>query len=116
MLEPSKLRPSVIPRDQGDRIGFFATIGLLSLTTVNNLVSLNAKYSEDPSQVTFLSIELVIGLFILFNVLGNMWKAISVDTSIYSLVQVYIWILQLINRGLTKYKSTKVLNFTEKVV
>ena len=72
----------LIPRDKADKFGVSATIFLLLLVTWNNLVKLNKTSNEYP---TYSLTLLVVGLYVLFNVFANMYKAISVDTTIYAI-------------------------------
>ena len=72
----------LIPKEPADRFGFGAALVLITSVTINCLIKLNSKMESDFQSTLVL---LAFGLFILFNVLGNMYKAIRVDTTIYSL-------------------------------
>ena len=72
----------LIPRDKADKFGVSATIFLLLLVTWNNISKLSKISNEYP---TYSLAMLITGLYVLFNVFGNMYKAISVDTTIYSI-------------------------------
>jgi palmitoyltransferase len=68
--------------DKSDKIGILASSGLLLMVTINNLITLNAISSEDPTQATIL---LIIGLYLLANTVVNMTRGALTDTTIYSI-------------------------------
>ncbi len=69
--------------DKGDKVGIVSTVGLITLVTVNGLVALYQQLNESNS--TNILTLLCLGIFLLFNVLGNMFRAVSVDTTINSI-------------------------------
>ena len=77
-----KLLKLVEMLDLSDKIGVISTLGLISVVTTNCLITLyNNSFNEDNNSFALF----LIGIWILFNVLGNMYKAISVDTTISSI-------------------------------
>jgi palmitoyltransferase len=76
-----KILKKLIPREKADRFGVGATLFLISLVCVNGLHKLSKTYEEYPnySLTIFLA-----ALYTLINVLGNMYMAITIDTTIYS--------------------------------
>lgn len=77
-----KLLKLVEMLDLSDKIGVISTLGLISVVTTNCLITLyNNSFNEDNNSLALF----LIGIWILFNVLGNMYKAISVDTTISSI-------------------------------
>lgn len=70
-----------IAKDRANLFGILSTLGLLALVTINDLITL---YHEFPINPIFSILALSLGVFILINIYGNMFRAISVDTSIYS--------------------------------
>ncbi|CAF0742638.1 unnamed protein product [Brachionus calyciflorus] len=71
----------LIPTQRADRIGLGSALVLINLVTINDLITIYDELTKN----SFKSICLfVIGIFILFNVLGNMFRAITTDTSIFS--------------------------------
>ena len=85
-----KLLKQLIPREKADRFGVGATLFLLSLVVINGFIKLSKIYQEYPtySLVTFL-----VAFYALFNVLGNMYKAIVTDTTIFSLENLPVTLL-----------------------
>ncbi len=78
----SKMKLSnLIPKDTADKFGVGTTLFLIALISFNNLLSLYNQSLENNS-TQFL---LAIGIWILFNVVSNMYKAIIIDTTIYSI-------------------------------
>jgi len=77
-----KFSMNLIPRDKVDRFGVLTTLFLIFLITFNNISALINQPANDPTTNTIL---LIVGVWILFNVFGNMYKAMSVDTTIYSI-------------------------------
>ena len=77
-----KFSMNLIPRDKVDRFGVLTTLFLIFLITFNNISALINQPASDPTTNTIL---LIVGVWILFNVFGNMYKAMSVDTTIYSI-------------------------------
>jgi hypothetical protein len=69
--------------DKGDKVGVVSTLGLITLVTVNGLLALYQQLNESNS-INILTL-LCVGIFLLFNVLGNMFRAVSVDTTINSI-------------------------------
>jgi palmitoyltransferase len=73
----------LVPKDRADLFGVGTTLVLLSFVTVNDILVINSN-REGGDDLKCLLV-LAIGLYILFNALGNMYKAISVNTSIDSI-------------------------------
>lgn len=69
----------LFPRDKSDIFGFVTTVVLQIFVTINDLIAINSKRAEN--EIGSL-VVLAIGLFILFNSFGNMYKAMSVNTTI----------------------------------
>ena len=77
-----RLLKKIIPREKADRFGVGATLFLISLVCINGIHKLSKTINDHPnySVIIFFS-----AFYTLFNVLGNMYKAITTDTTIYSI-------------------------------
>lgn len=80
-----KLLKILSKREKGDLFAMGFTLTLMLMVTLNNFTSLYQQFdpTKDNTNSFFL---LIIGSFFLFNVVGNLYRAITTDTSIYSLV------------------------------
>lgn len=76
----------LIPNEKADKFGVLSTLALLLMVAVNDFITLYHKSFENPLYSIVYSL---IGCFILFNVLGNMYQAMRIDTTIDS-IQVQI--------------------------
>jgi palmitoyltransferase len=72
----------LIPKDPTDRIGLSMALFFISIVTINDLIAL---YNQSLQNFTYSFIIFFISIFVLFNLLGNMYRAMSIDTSIDSL-------------------------------
>ena len=71
----------LIPREKADRFGVGATLFLIAIVCINGLHKLSKTYENHPNY----SLTIFFAAFYtLFNVLGNMYRAITTDTTIYS--------------------------------
>ena len=71
----------LIPKERADRFATFTAFFLILLVKVNYLSALYTSYNENESNFFYCLIMLLLGIYVLFNVLGNMYRAIKVDTS-----------------------------------
>jgi palmitoyltransferase len=76
------LLKQLIPREKADKFGVGATLFLIALVCINGLLKLNTLFHSSPSYTLLI---LFLALYTLFNVLGNMYKAITTDTTIMSI-------------------------------
>lgn len=73
----------LLPFDMGDRVGVIITLFLISMVVQNDLQALYRRsQTEEDFNGAFLLFLTAWGFF---QVLGNMYKAVSVDTTIDSL-------------------------------
>lgn len=73
----------LLPFDMGDRVGVIITLFLISMVVQNDLQALYRRsQTEEDFNGAFLLFLTVWGFF---QVLGNMYKAVTVDTTIDSL-------------------------------
>ena len=73
----------MLPFDMGDRVGLVITLILIGLITFNNL---QALYRRSETEESFnWAAYLLLMAWSLLNTLGNMYRAITVDTTIDSL-------------------------------
>jgi palmitoyltransferase len=68
-----------------DKAGVGLTLGLLGLVTFNDLCTLYVYSSDENSHKELNFALLLLGLYILFNVFGNMYRAFITDTTVDSI-------------------------------
>lgn len=73
-----KLR-KLVPKDRADLFGVVTTLVLLVSVLINDLIQINANKTGNELNAL---VVLILGLFIAFNAFSNLFKAMSVDTSI----------------------------------
>lgn len=89
-----KLFAFLAKREKPDLFAMGFTTCLILMVSTNNLISIykqlnnteNSEIENEKSSQTTVYGVLIIGLFFLFNVVGNLYRAMTTDTSIYSLV------------------------------
>lgn len=74
--------PKLVPKDKADQFGVLTALVLQGFVTVNNLIGIYSNLVDDQFNSILI---LIFGLFILYNTLGNMFKAMSVDSTIDSI-------------------------------
>ncbi len=72
-----------VQSNKGEKVGIVSTLSLIILVTFNGLTVLykelnNSNFANSLALICF-------GFFVLFNVLGNMYRTVSVDTTINSI-------------------------------
>ena len=77
---------SLLAREKSDLFGIGSTLSIVTMVTLNNLISLYKQSNQTEVDQTSKTILLIFGLFFLFNLLGNMYRAMNVNTTIYSLI------------------------------
>ena len=70
-----------LPKERSNKFGVISVFVLLNLVTLNDLITLFYEYYENP---IYSFVILSFGIFVLINIYGNMYRAITTNTSIFS--------------------------------